>query len=256
MTARRRARFGRAAPALLLAAVGCGTSPLDAVTVDPATLSNGLVAHWTFDEASGTTVHDSSGNAHDGTLTGGSWLAAGRFGGALALASGDQVAVSNFPAATPSWTVSVWTRSSAAQLAANTTDFSTIVSTEIAFSGGWQVHLDNRSTRQRFDVAYWAGTTVDDYVVLSCKCIEADQWIHLTAVWDGASSTMTLYRDDQAVEQTPMPSPVLPGDATLYMGTWTEGARYFTGDLDEFAIWSRALQRPEIATLSQHPPGS
>ncbi len=256
MSSRCLARFRRAAPALLFAAVGCGSSPLDAVTVDPASLKDGLVAHWTFDDGSGSTVRDTSGNARDGALTGGTWLPTGRFGGALTLASGDQVAVSDFPQATASWTVSVWTRSSAAELAANTTDYSTIISTEIAFSGGWELHLDNRPTSQRFDTAYWAGTTVDDYVVLTCGCIEADTWIHLTTVWDGASSTMTFYRDDQVVDQMPMPSPILAGNTTLYMGTWTEGQRFFAGDLDDFAIWSRAIQRPEIATLALQPPGS
>ena len=33
-------------------------------------VSAGLVAHWQFDEGSGTTTVDSSGNGHDGTLLG------------------------------------------------------------------------------------------------------------------------------------------------------------------------------------------
>ena len=52
----------------------CGTTPLEAVTVDPRSLAMGLVAHWTFDERSGTVVGDHSGNGHDGQLTGGSWI--------------------------------------------------------------------------------------------------------------------------------------------------------------------------------------
>lgn len=249
-------RVPRGALVLLAALVGCGSLPLEAVRIDPASLATGLVAHWTFDEASGTTVHDSSGNGHDGTLTGGTWTTAGQFGGALKLAAGDSVAVSNFPQATSDWTVSVWTRTSAADLAASAADFSTIISTEIVFSGGWQIHLDARPTDEQFDAAYWAGNTVDDYVVASCKCIEADRWTHLTAVWDGDLATMTLYHDDQAVNREMMPTSILVGDTTLYMGTWTQGERFFVGDLDDFAIWRRALKQPEIALLSQQPPGS
>ena len=52
-------RSGRSVAAL--AAAGCGASPLDAVTVNPHSLTMGLVAHWTFDEGSGSVVADSSG---------------------------------------------------------------------------------------------------------------------------------------------------------------------------------------------------
>ena len=42
-------------------------------------LQNGLVGHWKFDETSGTTAHDSSGNDYDANLFGtsngsGSWV--------------------------------------------------------------------------------------------------------------------------------------------------------------------------------------
>ena len=194
--------------ALVVALMGCGSSALDAVVIDPASLTRDLVAHWTFDEGTGNTVGDSSGNGYEGVLTGGTWNPSGRFGGALAIAAGDYVTVSNFPQAKASWTVSVWTRTSAVGLAANTTDFATIIGTEMVFAGGWQIHLDNRPNRQRFDAAYWAGMTVDDYVVVSCGCIETDFWTHLTAVWDGDLARMTLYREDQVVGQTAMPSAI------------------------------------------------
>jgi hypothetical protein len=239
-----------------LAAAGCGASPLDAVAVNPHSLASGLVAHWTFDEGTGSVVGDSSGNGLDGALTGGSWTADGRFGGALALASGDSVAVPNFPQATPSWTVSVWTETSRAQLQADTSDTATILSTEVVFAGGWQLHLDNRHGYQRYDAAYWAGSTVNDYEVLFCDCIAEDRWIHLTAVFDADAATFTLYQDDTVIDHTSLPTPILSGDSTLYMGTWNMGQRFLAATLDDFAIWSRALDKGEIATLSQQPPGS
>lgn len=239
----------------LVACVGCGSAPLDLVTIDPDSLTRDLVAHWTFDEGTGTAVGDSSGNGHDGVLTGGTWVAEGRFRGALSLASGDSVAVAGFPQATASWTVSVWTRESATELAADTSDLSTIISTETVFAGGWQIHLDNRPNYQRFDAAYWSGPNTTDYVVALCACIVPDRWIHLTVVWDAGSEKMTLFRDDQAVNELPMPTHILTGDTTLHMGTWSRGDRYLVGRIDDFAIWSRALHAPEIASLSMSPPG-
>ena len=42
-----------------------------------------LVAHWRFDEGSGTTASDASGNGNHGTLQGNPQWVAGRIGGAL-----------------------------------------------------------------------------------------------------------------------------------------------------------------------------
>lgn len=241
------------AVACAAASFGCERRPLDAVTINPASLSRDLVAHWRFDEGSGATATDSSGNAHHGVLTGGTWITSGRFGGALSLASGDFVSVPSFPQADVGWTVSIWVRSSAAGLAASTSDLSTLIGTENVFAGGWQLHLDNRPNYQRFDAAYWAGAS--DYVVAICQCLEPDRWLHLAAVWDGERATLTLYRNGEPVDDRPMPTPILTGDTTLYMGTWMQLNRFLIADLDDVAIWRRALLSLEIETLSRQPPG-
>jgi hypothetical protein len=224
------------------------------LTIDPSILSHDLVAHWTFD-ASGPNVADSSGNGHHGVLTGGAPISSGHFQGALSLASGDSVAVAGFPPATAGWTVSLWIRLSAADLAASTSDWSTIISTENQFAGGWEIHLDNRPESQRFDAAYWPGATIGEYVRVFCACIEPGSWTHLTTVWDGAAAKMTLFRDGERADEVAMPSAIQTGDTTLYLGRWNQAGRHLTGDLDDVAIWRRALQPPEIASLSLSPPG-
>jgi len=241
-----------------LALASCGDFPLDAVSIDPGSLSRDLVAHWAFDQTTGPAVVDSSGNHHDGVLTGGSWLTDGAFEGALRLAAGDRVAVADFQQATPGWTVSVWARASAAELAtsAGAGEFSTIISAETQSVGGWQINLDNRAAEQRFLAAYWASAGFNDYVRVFCSCVVPDQWVHLTAVWDGERAMVSLYRDAQKVGEARMPSPISPGDTTLYMGAWNQPGRFFVGDIDDFAIWRRALQPVEIAILSREPPGS
>ena len=54
----------------------------------PITLGSGLVGYWKFDEASGTTATDSSGNGNTGTLVGDATHAPGIFSGALSLDGG------------------------------------------------------------------------------------------------------------------------------------------------------------------------
>src|SRR5690242_16098351 len=52
-------------------------------TADAARASTGgLVAAYSFDDGSGTTLSDSSGDGNDGTIVDGSWVS-GRFGSAL-----------------------------------------------------------------------------------------------------------------------------------------------------------------------------
>ncbi len=263
---------------LLLAAglvTGCRATPLDAVTIAPHTLLTGLVAHWPFDEGSGATVLDHSGNMHDGMLVGGTWLSAGRFGGALQLALGDTITFQGFPQATPNWTVSVWLRMSEDQLNANvaTADYGTILSTELACRGGWELQFDNFHSPNKFAAAYWVGamdgcvpsgdgstssgdgsTASGAYTIDPCQCVVANQWIHLVAVFDDDAKQFTLYDNGAVVDSMTMPGAIQTGDGTLYIGKWSGDKRPLAGDLDDFAIWSRALTAGEVAILSQQPP--
>ena len=70
----------------------CALSGL-AVTA-PAYAANGLVAAYSMDQGSGTSVPDASGTGNNGTITGATWTTAGRFGGALSFnGSGNLVTV-------------------------------------------------------------------------------------------------------------------------------------------------------------------
>jgi hypothetical protein len=46
-------------------------APLAAI---PAAPEPSLIAHWSFDEGSGVVLHDRSGNKHDGTIHGATWV--------------------------------------------------------------------------------------------------------------------------------------------------------------------------------------
>jgi hypothetical protein len=90
-------------------AVNAGTSPLT-VTDQVKQTAPHLVAHWKFDETSGTTVFDSSGNGYDGSIVGsGAWVA-GKRGGALQFTggSGDRVMLDHPVDLEAEWTISGW----------------------------------------------------------------------------------------------------------------------------------------------------
>jgi hypothetical protein len=242
------------AAALLWPGIGCGEAPLDAVGLPPRVLADGLVAHWTLDEGGGTTAGDRSGNGYDGQLSGGTWISDGRFGGGLRLAAGDAVAVPGFRAATPSWSVSLWIRISNEQMAFNDDDtWTAILSTENIASAGWTVNIDKRLAQPRFVFSYWA-PPLTNYVGTECSCVETGGWLHWAAVVDVDGDRITLYRDGMVADQEIRPSDIVPGDSTLYFGRWNMDGRFLNGDLDDIAIWQRALTPEEISVLTSQPP--
>jgi hypothetical protein len=247
------ARFGVgpiAAAAFCL--VGCNSAPLDAIVPPSADLTDSLVAHWTLDEGSGVIAFDQTGNGHNGQLTGGTWVPDGRFAGGLRLAEDDSIAVPNFPAATFNWTVAAWIRMSQQQLDANE-GIGTVLTTENFDSNGWALNVDRLSRQAGFVFSYWSAS-LDDYLHTECRCVENDVWVHLAAVVDMTANQVVLYVDGTVVDQRPRVSEILPGDSTLYFGRWNMNGRFLSGDLDDIAIWGRALVASEVLTLNSESP--
>ena len=243
-----------AAAALLWPVTGCDEAVLDAVGLPPGVLTDGLVAHWALDEGGGAIARDSSGNGHDGQLTGGTWFADAQFGGGLRLAGGDAVAVPGFRAATPSWSVSLWLRLSNEQMAFNNNDtFTAILSTENIASAGWSVNIDKRLAQPRFVFSYWS-PPLTGYIGTECSCVDTGEWVHWAAVVDVSTDRITLYRDGAVADQETRPSDIVAGDSTLYFGRWNMDGRSLHGDLDDIAVWQRALTPEEITALTTQPP--
>ena len=238
------------AAALGAAVLGaCTAGPLDAIALGPNSLADGLLAHYTFDEGSGSTVVDHSGNDRDGALTGGTWIPDGEFGGALRLGGSDYVTVANFPNMLSSLSVSAWVRTSSMP----TDGYETVVSTEIVFQGGWQLNLDKTTSDTAVHEAFW-DTVRATYTYYECPCMPLGQWAHLAMVVDGDAHTLTMYVDGQVESVTPAPNPMTPGSAVLYIGRWSMQDRLLVGDIDDIAIYNRALASAEVQSLGQMPP--
>jgi len=234
---------------LVVCAGGCGASPIEAVGISNRSLARELVAHWAFDEQSGTTVADRSGHGHDGQLTGGTWVAAGRFGGGLRLQPGESVTIPTFPHATPDWTVSVWINLTAADRAAFSTEERAVLLTAEGRMGGWEIEFDPRPGFDWLEASYYVAPPTNDFIVLDCKCIEVDRWLHWTAVFDSTNRRFNLYRGGRLTDSAELPAPILPGEPDLAIGRWYQGARSIAGVIDDFAIWSRALGADEVAAI-------
>ena len=82
-----------------------------ALTAHAQDITTGLIGHWKFDEISGTTATDSSGNNNNGTLTNGPTWTTGKINNALSFdGTDDYVNAGNPPSLnlTSSFTLSAW----------------------------------------------------------------------------------------------------------------------------------------------------
>jgi hypothetical protein len=239
---------------MLMGVTGCDAGRLDAIDVAPDALTTGLMAHYTFDEGSGSIVVDHSGNKRDGTLTGGTWIADGKFGGALYFDGKSYVTVPNFPDAPPDFTVSTWVRTT------DTPDdagFQTVATTELVFDGGWQINAYKQPGGAYLQGAFW-DHVLKRYNVYDCVCLPDNVWTQITLVVDSSLGTLTAYINGAPQSPVSAPNPIAPGTPSLLMGNWELngqlGRRYLVGALDDMAIYSRALSAPEVMLLHQGPP--
>jgi Concanavalin A-like lectin/glucanases superfamily len=239
----------------LFALSACAPDHLQAVELDAQSLSRQLLAHWPFDDKAGTVAHDDSGNARDGQLTGGTWLTDGRFAGALHVGNGEYVSVQRFPDVASGFTVSAWVRlTDYQQTAANDNQWATVVSTEQ--SGGWEVNVDHVAAEPELHFGFWKGPDQGDYVGHSCDVVPLGKWNQIVGVVDPSTPTptFTVYLNGEQCYQITTPYLIVPGSATLNIGQWPSGGRFLVGDVDDVAIWGRALVPAEVALLTQTPP--
>jgi hypothetical protein len=238
----------------LFALSACSADHLQAVELDAQSLSRQLLAHWPFDDGSGTVAHDDSGNARDGQLTGGTWLTDGQFAGALHVDDGEYVSVQRFPDVVSGFTVSGWVRlTSYQQTAPNDNQWTTLVSTEQL--GGWEVNVDHIAAEPALHFGFWKGPADGDYVGKTCEAVQLGKWNQIAGVVDPSTTvpTFTVYLNGRQCFQTTTPNRIVPGSPTLMIGQWPNGGRFLVGDVDDIAIWGRALVPAEVALLNESP---
>ena len=258
MIARTEAHRAGERKALLFALAGCsfllsacGPTRIEAVGLTPTTLGNGLIAHWTFDQTEGTTLEDDSGNRRTGVVSGATWIKDGKFNGALHFQRGETVTVDRFPDPGANWSFSAWIRMSEED--ATNDELGTAISTEAYQTGGWEFQSYGRSS----DIYWHFGYLTEPpskYLHYESRPFEVGQWSHATVVVDTAAGILSFYRGAELMPPSPVPTPILPGSPTLYMGRWSGMGRPFVGSLDDVAIYGRALSAAEVAELDRNPP--
>ena len=218
-------------------------------TPTPGPTSGGLVAAFAFDESSGTTALDASGNSNTGTIAGATRTAGkSGFGNALNFdGSGDLVRVnsSNSLNLSSGMTLEAWVRPTASQ-----TGWRAIVHRE---SVAYFLHASHEGG----DLQPAAGGSFggkNALAVLASSALTLNTWTHLASTYDG--TTLRLYVNGTLAGSRPVNGSIETSSDPLYIGGNKQWGENFQGQIDEVRIYNRALSPAEILADRDKPVGS
>ncbi len=221
----------------------------------PINADASLVAYWGFDENTGNTVYDSSGNNNTGTVYGATWTS-GKYGSALSFdgasdgTNDDYVSIPNADSINISvFTISLW-----------------VSFYDVTRS---QVLLDKRNGQwhRNYSLAYYYQEhppTVPDgnYLVTSIGdgsymptdfsngayapvVLNPNQFYYLAATYD--QSVLRLYLDGSEIASNDITMSGIMGSGELLIGRHQPQYTYSTyGIIDEVRIYDHALSQSEI----------
>jgi hypothetical protein len=198
--------------------------------------SEGLVAHWKFDDGSGGTAIDSAGT-NNGTLNGDPTWTAGRINGALSFdGAGDYVVAAPVaPLIGNTVTAQAWIR---------TSEFAGIwnpILTQNSGGNGYYFYIS--SDRPAFYLVVGAA-----YVqAISLEMINTDQWYNVAGTNDG--SKLKLYIDGQ-LKDSATSTGFLGVNSNINIGREPVSPLYYYGLIDDVRIYNRAVSESEFQDIA------
>lgn len=210
-----------------------------------ASLEDGLVGHWTFDEESGVTASDSSGLGNHTTVNGTQGWVDGPIGGAFQFDGStrlDPVATNSIPIGNESYTIATWFRTTAPAMR--------------GFVGWGNYGTDNQVTAFRLADEgscpangginnYWWG---NDLIACGSTSVIDNEWHHAAVTYNG--TTRRLYIDGVEMVSDNPGVHAVPSTANFAIGrTASMFNEYLIGGMDDLRIYNRGLLESEIESL-------
>jgi PKD repeat protein len=205
----------------------------------PPVSSSGLVASYSFNEGTGTTVNDTSGMGNHGTISGATWTSSGRFGKALLFdGRNNWVTIPDSASLdlTSSMTLEAWVYPTT-----TLTGWETVIAKETP--GNVVDYLFASSDRHTPVVGGLFGSSSRD--LYGGARLATNVWTHLAGTYNG--TTQRLYVNGVQVASQSQTGQMQVSSGALRIGGNSIGSKeFFKGRIDEVRIYNRALAASEI----------
>ena len=215
------------------------------IGLTPPLRDRGLVGYWPFDEGTGTTAYDHSGNNNTGTLTNGPTWQSGtncKQGGCLSfdgvddyVNAGSDSVLSN----TEAITLIAWVRSNS-----STQTWNTVVGKGFEKTANYSFEAYSNWIR----LTIGNGTSYYTSVVYTPVL---GGWFSIAGVFEKSSSSVTtlnIYINGSLLASNNYFVPLTLSDAPLGVGhSYSNG--YFNGLVDDVRVYNRALSVAEILAI-------
>ena len=213
-------------------------------------IGTGATAYYAFDEGSGSTTTDASGNMPNASLEGNAGWGAGHIGTGALSQTGQAGAFAETPGAAidtrKSYAVAAWVK-------LNTTSGGnqTIVSQFGSNISPFYLQL----TGGKFAFAVRSSDSTSSTVtsVTATSAATAGTWYHLVGMWDSSSGTISLYVDGtlQGTAAYSTPWTGVLGTTVIGAGEWAlSPVDFVNGSIDDVHLYNRTLTSAQITTLA------
>jgi hypothetical protein len=206
------------------------------ITDDDGATTAGLVAAFGFNENTGTTSADASGNGHVAAISGAAWTTAGHNGNALTFDGvNDLVTVADSASLDVTRvTLMAWVRPTALG------DWKTAIMKETTNGLAYALYAEDNVSRP----AAYVNTGSVDREAKGTAALATNTWAHLAMTFDGTN--LRVYVNGALVRTAAFTGNIVTSNSPLRIGgnsIWTE---FFAGQIDDVRVYNRALTLAEI----------
>jgi len=197
-----------------------------------------LVGHWKFDESSGTTAYDISGNGNDGAFNGNPQWVAGHFGAALEFdGTDDWLDCGSDPSLDlTTWTIMFWLNLN------ENKDFNAYLVKGLDAAENYEV-LTYGDGHFHFPIMFTDGSRTFGNTDAGI-CI-VGEWAHYTYTYDSTEGRRFYKNGSLVFEDTESGTPEA-STTSLAIGNEQPLSRFVNGTMDDIRIYNNSLSEPEI----------
>jgi alpha-L-arabinofuranosidase/uncharacterized protein (DUF2147 family) len=214
------------------------------------------VGYWTFDEGSGTTAADATGNSFNATLQSGASWASGKVGSSALNVTGTSnsyaEAAYTVVNTTASFSVSAWVKLN------SLSGYQTFVSLDGSSVSAFYLQLRGDTGKFAFTRLASDSTSAAVSFATAANAPVTGTWYHLVGIYDASAQTLSLYVNG-TLQQTVAYTSAWQGTGHTAIGRGKYGGiavDFVNGQIDDVHIYNITLDYTAVNTLAGSAPSS